>query len=104
MPNPFEFPRVLSAIVPLMSGERLAAGWRSVVNEFIAFAFGHSFRGRAWLAGRGARLFPRLAPVSGALNDLAEPTAGLRRINAVGINRRALEVINCPTCKVRAAE
>ena len=46
---------------------------------------------------------PGLAAVVGALNDLSEPAAGLRRIDAIGIDGRALQVIDLPPGEVRAA-
>src|SRR5262245_913415 len=48
------------------------------------------------LAGRRARLVPGLAAVVGALNDLPEPAAGLRAIEAVRVGGRALEVVDLP--------
>src|SRR5207249_1039367 len=47
---------------------------------------------------------PRLAAVVGALHDLPEPTARLRRVNPVGINGRSLHVINLPAAEVRAGD
>src|SRR5207253_3216156 len=38
------------------------------------------------------------------LNDLPKPTAGLRSIDAIGVNRRAFDVINLPSGKMRAAD
>ena len=46
---------------------------------------------------------PGLAAVIGPLNDLPEPSAGLRGIDSVGVNRRTLQVIELPPGKVRAA-
>src|SRR5207244_5911312 len=75
-----------------------------VVHEFIAFAFGRP----RWLSvlfpGRCPRLYPSLAAVIGALNDLPEPAAGLRRIDAIRICGRTLEVIHLPTGKMRSAD
>src|SRR6185312_9241002 len=56
-------------------------------------------RGRR-LARRRARLHPGLAPVVGTLDDLAEPVAGLRGVNAIGVGRRSLEVIHRPAGKM----
>ncbi len=77
MPNAFEFPRMLGAVVPHVGRERFARFRRSVVNEFVAVAFRHAVRGGGRLAGRSARLYPGFAAIVGALNDLAEPRAGL---------------------------
>ena len=80
MPDSLELPRVLRAVVPLVG-----AG-DAVVDELVP-----------------DRL-PRFAAVFGALNHLAEPAAGLRRIEPVRINGRALEVIDFPAGKVGAAD
>src|SRR5437764_12660759 len=103
MPDALELAWVLRAIVKLVCGERLAGFWRGVIDEFIAFAFRHS----SWSLGfarRRAGLVPGLAAVIGALDDLAEPSAGLRSIDAVGINGRSLEVIEFPSRKMRPAD
>src|SRR5580692_9004921 len=68
------------AVVPLMS-----AGNCGVV-EFVADRF------------------PCFAAVIGALNQLAEPPGGLRRVDPVGVYGRAFEVIHFPAGKVRAAD
>src|SRR5258708_3343069 len=47
---------------------------------------------------------PGLAAVVGALNDLSEPTAGLRSVNAIRICERAFKVIHLPASEVRAAD
>src|SRR5215203_3122385 len=61
VPNALEFPRVLRAVVP------------------------HVRSGIAVIAEVVADRFPRLAGVVRALHHLAEPTARLRRINAIWI-------------------
>src|SRR5260221_9077403 len=85
MPNAFEFPRVLRAVVPLVRGERFADGRGSVVDEFVALTLGHA-------AGGGGDptpwCLPGLAAVAGTLDDLSEPAAGLRGIQAVLGNER----------------
>src|SRR5215210_8830389 len=43
---------------------------------------------------------PRSAPVVGTLHRLPEPPAGLRGIEPVRINRRALEVVHLPPREV----
>ena len=55
-----------------------------------------------WMAHWPNRAGARSATIVGALDDLPEPAAGLGGIDAVGINRRALDVVNLPTGKVRA--
>src|SRR5262249_18701499 len=104
MPNPLEFPRMGSAVIPLMGCERLTSFCRSIVNEFVALAFGKTF----WCCGRFAwlrsRLFPGFAAVVRALNDLAEPTTGLRNIKAIRIHWRSFRVINFPAGEMWAAD
>ena len=80
MPDSLELPRVRRAVVPLVS-----AG-DAVVLELVA-----------------DRL-PRLAAVVGALDHLAEPAAGLRRIQPVRVDGRALEVVDLPAREVGAAD
>ena len=53
-----------------------------------------------WRAG----LVPGFAAVVGALDDLPEPAAGLRGVDAVGIDGRALHVIDLPAGEVRAGD
>jgi hypothetical protein len=47
---------------------------------------------------------PRFAAVIGALDDLPEPAAGLRRVNAIRIGGRTLEVVHLPPAKLRAGD
>src|SRR5690348_8116830 len=80
MPDTRELPRVLAAIVPLVrAGD-------SVVNELVT------------------DLLPRLAAVVGALHNLSEPAAGLRRIQPIRVNGRPLDVVDLPAPKVRATD
>src|SRR5258708_35449413 len=102
MPDSFEFPRMLVAVVPHMGRKRLARFWRDVVRELIALALRHPFWSRRRLARRQPRLEPRFPAVIRPLNDLPKPTAGLRRINPVRIHRRPLEVIHFPPRKMRS--
>src|SRR5437879_13798738 len=100
MPHALELPGVLGAVVPLVRGERFARWRRGVVDELVALAFGHlAGRRRHAAAGR----LPRLAAVARALDDLAEPPAGLRRGEAIGIGRSSLRVIEFPAREVLAA-
>src|SRR5271154_3528736 len=98
MPNPLELPGMLRAVVPLMRGERVS---RRVVTELIAGTL--RWTGRDGLAGGRPGLVPGFAAIVGALDDLAEPSAGLRSIYTVAIDGRTLEVIHFPPGKVRAA-
>ena len=104
MPNAFELPRVLCAVVPLVRGQRLAGWGRSVVHELVAFTFRHAIRRSRRLSGGGSRLVPGFSAVVGALNDLAEPAAGLRDVDPVRIDRRTFDVVNLPAGEVRAAD
>src|SRR6266487_5755114 len=104
MPDAFELPWMLCAIVPHVGGERLAGLRRGIVNEFVALAFGHAVGSRRRLAGRYARLCPDFSAVIGALNDLSKPGAGLRCVEPVRINRRPLDVVNFPARKMRTAD
>src|ERR1700674_1854654 len=101
MPDALELPRMLSAVVPHMSRERLAGFRRDVVSEFVALPFRHSIRSGRGLARRESWLEPVFTAVIRALNDLSEPRARLRRVNPVRINRRSFQVIHFPTRKVR---
>ncbi len=80
MPNAFELPRVRRAVVPL-------------VRARVSFVFELVSHRR-----------PRLPAIIRALNDLSEPTARLRCIQPVRINRRSLDVIDLPTGKMRPAD
>src|SRR5262249_38311868 len=77
--------------------------WRDVVNEFVALALRHPARSCGWLAGRRTRLYPRLPAIVRSLQNLAEPAAGLRRINAVRFGGRSLHVLDLPAGKMRTA-
>src|SRR5215813_8862484 len=99
MPHPLELPGMLCAVVPLMCGERRGG---AVVREFVALTFGPTAGIGRRLTRRRPGLVPGFAAVVGALDHLAEPAAGLRGVDAVGIFRRALEVIDLPPSEVRA--
>src|SRR5208282_1940736 len=101
MPHAFEFPGTLRAVVPLMSGERLARFRRRVVDELVACGLRGTWGGR--FSGRRSGLVPGFAAVVGALNQLPEPSAGLRRVDAIGIGGRCFQVIHLPACEVGAA-
>src|SRR6266571_6872973 len=102
MPDALELPRMLCAVVPLMSGEGVAGLRGGVVHELVALAFRHSLW-RGPFARRSPWLRPSFAAIIGPLNDLPEPAAALRRIQPVGVDGRALEVVNLPARKIRAA-
>ncbi len=80
MPDALELPGVLRAVIPLVG-----AG-HAVVDELVP-----------------DRL-PGFAAVFGALNQLAEPAAGLRRVEAVRIDGRTFEVIDFPAGEVGAID
>src|SRR5204862_1500646 len=101
MPDSLERPWMLRAVIPLVSGQRLAGFGRCVVDKFVALALGHA----AWISGHAAaRCLPGFAPITGALDDLSEPAARLRGINAVRISRRSLHVVNLPAAEVGTAD
>src|SRR4051812_22309682 len=103
MPHALELPGMLRPIVKLMRLERLASLRRDVVDELVALSLGHAVR-RCPLSRRSSRLVPRLAAIVRSLNDLPEPSAGLRSINSIGIRGRSLEVVQLPPRKVRTAD
>src|SRR5690242_3503859 len=92
MPDALELPRMRLAVVPLVR-----AGI-SLVYEHIALTLGHSLRR---FFGLTSRRLESLSAIVGTLNDLAEPSAGLRCINPIRIDRRALDVIDFPPRKQR---
>src|SRR6266487_1935618 len=100
MPDALELPGMLRPVVPLVCGERVAGLRRDVVDELVALTLGAlaGFHGHA-AAGR----FPRLAAVARALDDLPEPPARLRGVQAIGVDARSLQVIDLPAREVRAA-
>ena len=81
MPHPLELPGMLRAVVPLMRGERLAGFGRRVVDELVARGLRRTWGGR--LSGRRSGLVPGLAAIVGALDQLPEPAARLRRIQPI---------------------
>src|SRR5687768_17420426 len=81
VPDAFELPRVLRAVVPLMR-----AG-RAVVDELVALALGHAARPDEILRLAPGRI-PRLAAIIGALDDLPEPAARLRGVDAIRVYGR----------------
>src|SRR5436309_11223512 len=101
MPDALELPGMLRAVVELVRGEWLAGIRRRVVHEFVALAGRHAVRR---LGHPAARRLPRLAAVAGPLDDLAEPPAGLRRVQTVRIGGGSLHVVDLPACEVRAAD
>src|SRR6187401_3213530 len=80
VPYPLELPRVRRAVVPLVRPGS------AVVGELVA--------------GR----LPGLAAVVRSLDELTEPAARLRGVDAIGIGRRPLEVVHLPAREVRAAD
>ena len=97
MPDAFELPRVLRAVVPLVRTHF------AFIDELVAFAFGRAI-GAGQLLGAAAGCLPGLAAIVGALDYLAEPTARLRRVDAVRLSGRAFEVIHFPAREMRPAD
>src|SRR5580704_19323694 len=79
MPHSLKLPGMGCAVVPLVSSGD------AVVDKLVP--------------GR----HPCFPAVVRALDLLSEPTTGLRRVQAIRINRRSFDVINFPASKVRAA-
>src|SRR5437868_12956849 len=90
---------MLRTVVPLVGSERRRG---FVIHEFVALALGWS-GGRGHVAERRAGLVPGFATIVGALNHLPEPAAALRSVDAIGIDRRSLQVIQLPSGKMRSA-
>src|SRR5580704_3405282 len=103
MPDALEFPGMLRAVIPLVRRQRFARLVRRVVDELVAITRWRS-TGSGRLAVRRSRLMPRLSAVVRTLDDLAEPSAGLRGVQPVRVRRRPLEMVDLPTGKVRAAD
>src|SRR2546428_7515182 len=93
MPDALELPGMLRAVVPLMRGEGPARLRGRVVGELVALAFGETFRG---LFQHTSRRLPRLAAVAGALDDLSEPPARLRRVQPVRIGGASPHLLDLP--------
>ncbi len=80
VPDALELPGVRGAVVPLVrAGD-------AVVGELVADGL------------------PGFAAVVGALDELAEPAATLRGVDAVGVHGRAFEVVQLKAGEVRAAD
>ena len=101
VPYALELPRVRLAIVELMCGHRLARGLGGVIHELIAGGLRKGVR--PWLDVASRRL-PGLSAVLGTLDDLAEPTACLRRVDAVRVDGRTFEVVDFPAGEQRTVD
>ena len=80
MPDSLELPGVRRAVVPLVR-----AG-NAVVDELVAHRL------------------PRLATVVGALDQLPEPAARLRRIQPIRVDGRPLQMVDLPAGEMRTAD
>ena len=80
MPDALEFPRMLRAVVPLVSAHL------ALVDEFVTFPLGHTVLA-GQLVGVASRRIPSLAAVIRALDHLAKPAARLRCIKPIWFNR-----------------
>ena len=76
MPDALELPWVRRAVVPLV------CAWNAVINEFVPHRF------------------PGFAAVVRPLDHLPRPSARLRRVQPIRVNRRAFEVIHLPARKM----
>src|SRR5919106_2373748 len=97
MPDALELPGTLCPIVPLVRARH------ALVDKHVALPLWHTVRTHQILRLRSRRL-PRFAAIIGALDDLPEPRARLRCVNAVRLNRRTFHMINLPARKMRAAD
>src|SRR2546426_4885798 len=97
MPDPFELPRMLRAVVKLVRAHF------ALIHKHVALALGYSTRAHQ-IFGLRSGWIPRFATVIGTLDDLPEPAAGLRRENAVRFGWRPFEVIHFPARKMRAVD
>src|SRR5262249_10871189 len=97
MPDALELPWMLGAVIPLMGT------WDTIVDKLVTLAFRHAIGTLQFLGGAPGSV-PGFSAVIRALDDLAEPAACLRCINAIRIDRRTLHVINFPARKMRTAD
>src|SRR2546422_7068618 len=97
MPDAFELPRVLRAVIKLVSAHL------ALIHKLVALAFGRAPRADQFIRVAPGSL-PRLAAIVGALDNLPKPAARLRGIDAVRLNRRAFEMIHLPARKMRAVD
>src|SRR3989338_1816735 len=102
MPHAFEFPRVRRSVVELMRRQRFPGWGRRIVDELVAFSLLRAVRTICRLSGRSSRLKPGLASVVGTLDDLAEPVAMLRSVDAFRIGRGTLRMIDLPSSEMRS--
>ena len=103
MPDALELPGVRLAIIKLVRGHGRASFGRCVIDELVALALGHA-AGAGLFTGRRSRLMPGLAAIVRALDHLAEPSAGLRSVNAVRVDGRTFQVIQLPASEMRTAD
>src|SRR5690349_16768724 len=80
MPDAGELPGMGCAVVPLVRSRH------SGVFEVLAYRL------------------PAATAVVGALDELAEPAGGLRRVQPVGVHRRAGHVVDLPAGEQRAGD
>src|SRR5882757_6563307 len=97
MPNALKLPRMLRAVVPLVRARH------TVIDKLVALAFRRAVGTFQILRAASGRV-PFFSAVIRALNDLAEPRAGLRCINSARIDWRTFYVINLPSRKMRTAD
>src|SRR5260370_37331345 len=104
MPDAFELPGMLRAVVPHMSGERFPGLRGGVVHKLVALAFGRSLLLSALFARRCPWLNPSLAAVIGALNNLPKPATCLRRKRPIRGRGPSVDGVNRPSGKVGTAD
>src|SRR3977135_4122806 len=92
---------MLGAVIPLVRGQRRRG---RVVNELVTLGLGLALGRGDGLAGGCSRLMPGFAAIVGALNDLPEPSASLRSVDARRLNQRAFQVVHFPAREVRTTD
>src|SRR5262249_60814384 len=98
-----KFPGMLCSVVPLIFSKGFPGSGRRAVKEFSAFPLRESIRSRHGFSRRCSGLVPGLTAIVRSLDDLAEPSAGLRHIDTVWIQRGSLHVVDLPAGEVRTA-
>ena len=95
VPYAFELPRARRSVVPAVFTDL------TLVHEAVALA-GRGLSGCRHLLAAGRR--PGLPAVVRPLQNLTEPTAGLRCVDPVGIDGRSFHVIDLPAAEMRAVD